>query len=73
MSERLHSRVFAVAAVRGVRTLLRKPYRGTRRFSTIPAEFSTRPSNPRSGECAWTSARAASHGEQGERPCFQGL
>ena len=43
MSEGLHSRVFAVAAVRSGRTLLRKPYRGTRRFSTIPAEFSTHP------------------------------
>ena len=57
MSEGLHSRVFAVAAVRSGRTLLRKPYRGTRRFSTIPAEFSTRPSNPGSGERTRSSVR----------------
>jgi hypothetical protein len=67
MSEGLHSRVFAVAAVRSGRTLLRKPYRGTRRFSTIPVEFSTRPSSPRGGAdtelSSWTSARAASHAE----------
>jgi hypothetical protein len=57
MSEGLHSRVFAVAAVRSGRTLLRKPYRGTRRFSTIPAEFSTRPSSPSSGERTRSSVR----------------